>query len=191
MLSMNKTCALYLCLAIVLLLTACDRGNATLGRLPHRAAEFAEQYSDDMPSAEDVDRLHAKLYPQFLQMRDREVPFEQDSALSYIVEKMWLFEMSGSCDVRAKVQFSLTQDVADSLPLRIYYKCVDGDGRALTRGMVLPLWGRRPTVKGDVAQGEALFHLVVDGRALERFDRVVFVGREAFNAAASEMHEIR
>lgn len=160
---------------------ACRQDNPIFGPLPGIVCDAAESSFDKagLPTPIAADRIYRKLLPRFGELRGRNVPFTVETE-DYEVLEVKLKTLRRSCDIAASVTVRPAKDASANGSLRLYFLGVDKAGEAFTRGIVFAVPADN---RGDWS-GEATFHLLTEADRYMDFDRMMFVPRECFNAAA-------
>ena len=164
---------------------ACGQDNAVFGPLPRIACRAMQSDSRDgaeTPSQASADLIYRQLLPRFGALRGRDIPFSNETD-DYEVLEVKIKTLRRSCDLAADVAARPAKDPTPAEGLRLYFLGVDEDGAPLTRGIVFA-----SAANGDgTRHGEATFHLLNEAGRYRDFDRMVFVPRERFHAAADSI----
>lgn len=176
-------------LRIVLLIAltgaaACEKGSAPFGRIPRIVSE-AQAQTDEKRMTDRIasDRIYRKLLPHFGQIRGKAVPFTV-TATGYEVLSVTIGSLRRSCDISAQVTLRPGPEFAGKERLRLYFLALGRNGSAFARGIVIAQQERNGNW-----HGEANFHMLLDAAGYRHFDRMVFVSRDKFHAAADEIRK--
>ncbi len=168
-----------------LCVAACGEDDAAFGPLPRIVCRAMRSGSRDEAvtrSPASADRIFRQLLPRFGALRGRDIPFSNETD-DYEVLEVRIETLRRSCDLVADVAARPAKEPVSAEGLRLYFLGVDEDGAPLARGIVFA-----SSANDDGTwHGEATFHLLSEAGRYRDFDRMVFVPRERFHAAADSI----